>query len=164
MKTIKIIIKLFIIIWIVYYSKKPNTKTLDKLYQVTSCLEKDYLNHKNWFYNKFSKELDGKRREIIYFEEDSKICGVVFLKNTEEEKKICTLYIKEEYRKQGIGTKLILESIKFLGTTKPLITMPEYKENCFKKIINKYKWEKTQEIENCYSKNKELVFNGMLDL
>lgn len=145
-----------------YYSKNENKKLLDKLYQVTSDLEKDYPKHKEWFYKKFAKELDGVKREIIYYENESIIYGVIFLKNTREEKKICTLYVNEKYRKQSVGTRLILESIKFLGTTTPLITMPDYKEKCFKKIIEKYKWEKTQEIENCYSTNNELVFNGLL--
>ena len=149
---------------IMYYSKNVDKNKLDKLYQVTKKIEKDYPNHKNWFYDKFVKELDGKKREIIYYEKDSVICGVIFLKNTLEEKKICTVYVSEEYRKHGIGTKLLLESIKFLGTTTPLISMPDYKEECFKNIINKYKWEKKQEIDNCYSNNKEIVFNGFLEV
>lgn len=149
---------------IIYYSKNIDKNKLDKLYQVTKKLEKDYPNHKDWFYNKFVKELDGKKREIIYYEKDSIICGVIFLKNTSKEKKICTVYVGEEYRNQGIGTQLLLESINFLGTTTPLITMPDYKEKCFKKIINKYNWQKMQEIENCYSNNKELVFNGLLEV
>lgn len=148
---------------IFYYSKNIDKSKLDKLYKVTKKLEKDYPNHKDWFYNKFVKELDGKKREIIYYEKDSIICGVIFLKNTKEEKKICTVYVNEAFRNQGIGKKLLLEAIEFLGTTTPLITMPDYKEKCFKKIIEKYKWEKMQEIDNCYSNNKELVFNGLLE-
>ena len=149
---------------ILYFSKNYNKKLLDKLYLVTKRLEQDYPNHKEWFYNKFVKELDGKSREIVYCKNGSKICGVAFLKNTEKEKKICTLFVCEEYRKQGIGTGLLMEAIKFLGTTTPLITMPAYKEQCFKKIIDKYNWVKRQEINNCYSNNKELVFNGLLDI
>ena len=50
----------------------------------------------------------------------------------------------------------------FLGTETPFITMPDYKEKCFLKIIEKYNWKKTQEIDSYYSNNKELVFNGFL--
>lgn len=145
------------------YSDHSNLNLLDKLYSVTKKLEKDYPMHKEWFYNKFVKELDGKKREIIYYEMDSLIYGVAFLKKTDEEKKICTIYVDEKYRKQGVGNLLIKASMDFLETTKPLISMPDYKEKCFKKIIERYNWEKTQEIDCLYSNNKEIVFNGFLN-
>ena len=147
-----------------YYSKHKDSKLLDRLYSVTNVLEKDYPIHKEWFYNKFVKELDGIKREIIYYEKNNIIYGVVFLKNSEKEKKICTIYVDEKYRNQGVGTRLIKESIKFLGTKTPFITMPDYKEKCFIKIIEKYNWQKTQVIDSYYSKNIELVFNGFLTI
>lgn len=145
-----------------YYSKHMDSELLDRLYSVTKVLEKDYPIHKEWFYDKFVKELDGIKREIIYYEKNNIIYGVVFLKNSEEEKKICTIYVDEKYRKQGVGTSLIKESMKFLGTQTPFITMPDYKEKCFLKIIEKYNWKKTQVIDSYYSNNRELVFNGFL--
>lgn len=145
-----------------YYSKNKSIELLDRLYKVTEVLEKDYPIHKEWFYNKFVSELDGVKREIIYYEKNNIIYGVVFLKKHDDEKKICTIYVDEKYRKQGVGTKLIKESMKFLDTQTPFITMPDYKEKCFLKIIEKYNWKKTQEIDSYYSSNKELVFNGFL--
>ena len=146
-----------------YYSKiEHDNEILEKLYSKTKNLEKDYPLHYKWFHEKFAKELDGIKREIIYYEIEDKIVGVIFLKKNLEEKKICTIIIDEEYRNLGIGTKLLEESFKFLETTKPLITMPDYKENCFKKIISKYEWKKTQIINECYSQNSEIVFNERL--
>lgn len=146
-----------------YYSKiKHNKKILEELYNKTKIIEKDYPSHYEWFHKKFIKELDGIRREIIYYEFKNKIVGVVFLKKSIEEKKICTIIIDEKYRRLGIGTKLLEKSFEFLETNKPLITMPDYKEKCFESIIKKYGWKKTQIINECYSKNNELVFNERL--
>lgn len=139
-----------------------NHQLLEKLYNLTKELEKDYPNHYTWFHQKFCKELDGQIREIIFCLNDDIPVGVVFLKNTKEEKKICTIYVEENYRNIGIGTKLLLKSFVFLNTTKPLITMPEYKVKEFKKIIKTYMWKETEKIESCYCNNNEIIFNGVL--
>ncbi len=147
-----------------FYSKQNNNDNvfLNKLYNITKNLEKDYPSHYNWFYDKFIKELDGIKREIIYCTINDEPIGIVFLKNDKNEKKICTIMVKEEYRKHGIGNMLLKKSFEFLDTITPMITMPDYKEKCFKKIIEKYHWKKTQILDSYYSNNKELVFNGSL--
>lgn len=135
---------------------------LEKLYNVTKKLEIDYPNHYYWFHEKFCKELDGKVREIVFCLENDVPIGVALLKNSKEEKKICTIYVEKTYRNIGIGTQLLLKSFAFLNTTKPLITMPEYKVKEFYNIIKNYNWEKTEKIESCYSEKNEIVFNGIL--
>lgn len=148
------------------YSKLKNEfktqQLLEKLYNLTSELEMDYPNHYYWFYEKFCKELDGKKRDIVFCLNNDVPIGVVFLKKSIEEKKICTIYVHKTYRNLGIGTQLLLKSFSFLNTTKPLITMPEYKVKEFDNIIKKYHWKKTERIESCYSEKDEIVFNGIL--
>lgn len=148
------------------YSKlseeQKTNKLLNELYNVTKIIEKDYPNHNNWFFNKFVKELDGIKREIVFCTYNNKVVGVAFLKKDNIEKKICTIMVDDKYRKMGIGSQLLINSFDFLETTKPLISMPDYKEKCFSKIIEKFKWVKTQVIDSYYSSNQELVFNGYL--
>ena len=148
------------------YSKIRNDlksqQLLEKLYNVTKGLELDYPNHYHWFHEKFCKELDGKAREIIFCLNGGIPVGIVFLKNSKDEKKICTIYVEKAYRNIGIGTQLLLKSFTFLNTTKPLITMPEYKVKDFDNIIKTYNWEKTEIIESCYSDKNEIIFNGIL--
>lgn len=142
--------------------KLKKQQLLEELYNVTKELEIDYPNHYNWFHQKFCKELDGKVREIVFCLDDDIPVGVAFLKKSKEEKKICTIYVEKAYRSIGIGTQLLLKSFSFLNTTKPLITMPEYKVKDFDNIIKNYNWEKTEKIESCYSENDEIIFNGIL--
>ena len=140
-----------------------NENLLEQLYNITKEIEKDYPEHYNWFHNKFCKELDGKKREIIFCVMDNLLVAVAFLKKCEKEKKICTIYVDKNYRNLGIGTELLLESFSFLGTTQPLITMPDYKVIEFQKIIKKYNWKKREEIKGYYSNNLEVVYNGYLN-
>lgn len=51
-------------------------------------------------------------------------------------------------------------SMKWLGTTKPLITIADYKLEMFASIIQKYDWRLIQIIDGLYQDNtKELCFN-----
>lgn len=53
--------------------------------------------------------------------------------------------------------------MKFLETTKPLITLADYKLPMFQSIIKKYGWELTDVITGLYNdKTKELCYNGLL--
>lgn len=92
------------------------------------------------------------------------ILGLIILKKTHCEKKICTLKVDERYQRKGIGSALILKAFDFLETDKPLITVPEEYENMFSKILNKFEFKKTNEIYGLYRENKiEYIYNGHLD-
>lgn len=70
-------------------------------------------------------------------ENTNEIISMACLKKDKEEQKICTLYVSDECRGLGIGTSIIEESMKWLGTIKPLITSADYKLDMFKPIIEK---------------------------
>ena len=90
------------------------------------------------------------------------ISGLMILKNTCDEKKICTLRVKENYQRKGIGTEFMQKAFDFLETEKPVITVPEESEKVFARIFNKYGFEKKDEIPNLYRKNKiEHIYNGL---
>lgn len=78
-------------------------------------------------------------------------------------KKICTLYVSNQYRGQNLGTRMVEASMNFLGTTKPLITLADYKLSMFQPIIEKYDWKLTEVVSGLYNdRSKELCFNGKL--
>lgn len=95
---------------------------------------------------------------------DKKVAGLVFLKKEDGEQKICTLFVLDEYRGRGIATLLLEESFKYLGTTKPLISIADYKIGQFSAIIKKYGWVQTQILDDGYynDTSRELVFNGTI--
>lgn len=138
-----------------------------KIYMLTEFICEDYPNHKEWYFNKQLKEtIIDDERNILFVRNPKKyneIIAVACLKRTLEEQKICTIYVKEKYRRKGIGTALINESMNWLGTTKPLITIADYKLEMFKPFINKYDWKLTEIVSGLYNgKNNELCFNGYL--
>lgn len=138
----------------------------DKLYQMTDFICEDYPKHKSWYYQKHlpATFIQDSGRDIIFvYDEDKNICGTSFVKEDDKEKKICTLYVDKKARGLGVGTKLVEKSMEILDTTKPMITIAEYKLPMFKRLIEKYDWEKTEEVSGIYNdRYKELVYNGFL--
>ena len=114
----------------------------NELYELTSWLNKTYPGYKEWFYNKQIKGCLTPNRNIIFVKnKKGKIIALSCLKKDEKERKICTLFVSDKYRKHGIGSLLLEESMRFLETTKPLITFTEDKLPMFKGMIAKYNYE-----------------------
>lgn len=139
----------------------------DQLYSMTDFINEDYPKHKSWFYKKHlpASLTRGSGRDIIYATDTDlqQMVGTAFVKQDEFEKKICTLFVDPEARGQRVATHLLEKCFDVLQTTKPMITLADYKLPMFEGIIKKYGWEKTQEVSGLYNdKYKELVYNGIL--
>lgn len=150
-----------------YANKKEQEDLGNKIYNLISFADTDYPNYKDWFFEKQLFETINSENRNIFFVRNSnnkdEIIAVACLKNNNE-KKICTLYVLNKFRGQGIGNRLIEKSMDWLGTTKPLVTLTDYKYEMFKPIIDKYNWELTEVVNDLYKVNsKELCFNGTLN-
>ena len=137
-----------------------------KIYMITDFICTDYPKHREWYFNKQLPAISSDERNILFVrnpENQNEIISMACLKKDNKERKICTLYVSDKYRGLGIGTSIIEESINWLGTTKPLITLADYKLEMFKPIIDKYDWELTEIVSGLYNdRSKELCFNGTL--
>lgn len=139
-------------------------KVAKSAYEVTDFICADYPKHFEWFWTKEIPRVFFGTAEIVVCSVNNEIAGVAFLKKEEDEKKICTILVLEKFRGNRIATLLLEESFKYLGTTKPLITIADYKLSMFESIIKKYEWQLTQTMCDGYYNNTshELVFNGKL--
>lgn len=130
-------------------SSNLNGKIIDEIYELTKEIGNTYSDYKEWFYNKQTKE---ENRKTIYLK-TNEIIGVVNLKK--EENKLCTIYLKEEYRNIGISNILLEEAFKYLDTTKPYLTCDKNNLKYLNNIIKKYNWKKTGIINNEIEFNKK---------
>lgn len=137
----------------------------NELYELTSWLNKTYPGYKEWFYTKQIKGCLTPNRNIIFVKnKKGKIIALSCLKKDEKERKICTLFVSDKYRKHGIGSLLLEESMRFLETTKPLITFTEDKLPMFKGMIAKYNWKLTKIVDGIYNDGvKEFCFNDNIE-
>lgn len=148
-------------------SEEEIIRICNKLYDMTNSILEDYPKHKTWFYKKQLPETldENGRRDIIFaVDENNKLLGTSFIKDSDKEKKICTIFVVPNERRRGIGTKLVEKSMQILGTTKPTITLAEYKYPMFEKLIKKYGWVQTDSIIGLYNDSfSELVYNGSIE-
>lgn len=144
-----------------YLDKDEFKNLVTTIFKATKFITDDYPNYKEWFYNKQIPGIATGERDILFIRNPEKlkeIIGIIALKNTLEEQKICTLYVKGKYRKMGIGTLLIEEAMKYLGTLNPVIEIPSYKLIMFKSFIRRYNWKLSY--ISCNDYGDELCFNN----
>ena len=124
-----------------------------------------YPKFEEWFNKILIENLNfPNKREIFICINKEKllinICGIMILKKYKEEKKICTLYVLENFRNKKIGSQMIKKSFEYLGTNKPFITIPEEEYLNFKPLLDKFKFIETKRINGYYRKDKiEYFYN-----
>ena len=133
-------------------------------YSATDCLCQDYPKYFEWYWSKDIPRVFDGTGEIVVCTTDGNIAGVASLKKDSTERKICTFFVVKNYRGQHVATKMLEYIFDYLGTSKPLITITDYKVSAFKPIIRKYDWKLTQITSKGYynSSSREFVYNGVL--
>lgn len=138
--------------------KKNLSKAINEIFQLTSFNSKQYPEYSKWFFAKMIPRLFDNTGDIFFILDKFSVAGMIIMKNTVEEKKICQVYTDFDYRNKGICSLLIERCFSILGTEKPLITIPEYCIDEFSGIIKRYNWEEYGVISD-YTK-KEIIFNN----
>ena len=136
---------------------KNFSRAANEIYLLTDYNKLQYPEYFKWYYHtNIPRILDGEGEAIFYLD-GFQIVGLSMLKRTADESKICTFLIDEEYRKKGYSKMILEDSYDYLGTEKPLITIPEKRLDEFSKIIEAYGWVPTETTDEYYS--PEVIFN-----
>ncbi len=136
---------------------KNFSKAASEIYLLTDYNKLQYPDYYKWYYQKNIPRILNGEGEAIFYLDGFNVVGLSMMKKDETESKICTLLINEEYRKLGYSKKILEDSFEYLGTDKPLITIPERRLDEFKKIITAYDWNESEIINDYYS--PEVIFN-----
>ena len=66
--------------------------------------------------------ISGERRLFVERHED-RLSGLVIAKRSDE-RKLCTIWTRPELRGRGVATRLVDDALEWLGTDRPLVTVP----------------------------------------
>ena len=138
-------------------SDKNFSKAVLAIYLQTSYNHDQYPEYLKWFYTVNLPRIFKGDGDIIFYLDGLEIVSLSTLKNTDE-KKICTLLVNEDYQKKGYSKQILEDSFEYLGTDKPLITIPTKRLKEFSKIIDAYHWHQTSKTNEYYS--EEVIFNA----
>lgn len=133
------------------------SKAVNEIYLLTDYNHEQYPEYWKWYYQKNIPRIINGEGEIIFHLDGFTVAGIAVLKKDIKESKICTLMVNEDYRKQGYSKKLLESSFEYLGTDKPLITIPTRRLEEFQKIITAYDWKESIRTDQYFS--EEVIFN-----
>ncbi len=136
---------------------KNFSKAANEIYLLTDYNKQQYPGYYKWYYQKNIPRILEGTGEAIFYLDGFQIVGLSMLKKGVDESKICTLLINEEYRKRGYSKMILEDSFEYLGTEKPVITIPEKRLDEFSEIIKAYGWVASEVTDEYYS--PEVIFN-----
>lgn len=130
-------------------------------------LKQDYPNFRKWYRQTVIPGLATGKRQIYAAapEKDTQaLAGLVILKDTPEQKKICTLYVDEPYRGMGLGDMLLDHAISQLGVSHPLITVSDRHQKAFTALFRRFGFRLFNRYAGYYNHNIiEYSYNGPIE-
>jgi hypothetical protein len=126
-------------------------------------LEFVYPGFDAWFHGKVVPGLRDGSRKLFVESAAGRMAGLAIAKRTSSERKLCTLWVAPETRNTGVAARLADEAFDWLGTAKPLFTVPDVRMKEFAGLLNRWEFVETQVVEDIYRQtSREFVFNGLL--
>lgn len=135
----------------------------DQVFEAITHMESVYPGIDVWFHNKVAPGLRNGSRKLFVENVADRIVGIAIAKRTSSERKLCTLWVAPETRNYGVAARLANEAFGWLGTTKPLFSVPDVRINEFAGLLRRWDFVETQSVEDIYRPaSREFVFNGLL--
>lgn len=140
------------------------TKEFRQVYSMLKYARAYYPDFQRWYWQKVVHGVRTGKRTILlaYNLKDRDIMGISIIKD-DEEKKICTFFVKEAYRFNGVGTVLMKKSLEYLQCDFPLFTVPEDLDKDFAILAKKFHFKSKKIYPDYYrTGKKERAYNGYL--
>lgn len=129
-------------------------------WEFLSDLNRYYPHFEYWFFNKVCLDVIGAKRKILLRKSNNKIIAVAILKRYPQEKKICTFRVAKCARGNGVGTELMYDSLDWLQSNSPIITVNEEHALLFKYFLTKFDFTQTNIVNGLYRPNKkEIIYS-----
>ena len=121
-------------------------------------LRKCYPQFSEWYDSKILPNLDNDTRRIFLATNNGEFSGALILKRTDEEKKVCTLFVNEKKnRHKNLGLDFLRIASEELETYKLPITISDEAKSYFFNS-NSFNFQTKYVKENLYAKNmKEYI-------
>jgi hypothetical protein len=122
-----------------------------------------YPDFQAWFYGKVIPGLQLGERCIIPCTIDSRLAGVAICKRTLIERKLCTLWVSQDFRTRGVAVDLARDAFAWMSDSKPLFTVPEERSSEFSGFVEAFSFSEAVPYHSLYRAGRvEYVFNGPL--
>lgn len=125
-------------------------------------LEKLYPDFRRWYWGKVVPGVQTGSRRVFTSVTEGSLSGIVIAKS-ETEQKICTVWVPHHFRRKKIARQLMEQAIDWLGTEKPLFTVPESRALEFESLIRHLGFDYCGSLDGYYGDERtEHVYNGKI--
>ena len=137
-----------VLIYSDYYQE--HKKLYDDIFKLTQSIGGIYPNYRDWYYNTFLEDLKRGNRSYAIATHHTIIAGCCLMKHTSDEKKICTLFVGPQYRRQGIGSDLVRSALTELGPH-PFLTVSDGQLSTFVPFLSRFGFQmkKLPKVKTC---------------
>lgn len=119
-----------------------------------------YPNFKEWLFFNFNKGLRSGERKILLAHNGTDICAVSLLKLTDNENKICTFFVRPDFRERGLGRILMSRSLCELSGKSSIITVAEERHSELSPLLIESNFGLVEESLGIYRPGKlELIYS-----
>lgn len=127
-------------------------------------LRSSYPHFDAWFSSKVLPGIHTGERTLLIEERNCGAVGLLILKHTTSEKKLCTLRVRPEYESKGLGVRLFHTAFELLGTERPLLSVSRPAELKFHRLFDYFGFAREAVYQGRYLPMvDELAYNGLLD-
>lgn len=109
-----------------------------------------YPNFEGWLTFKFLGNLASGKRKLIVAHNGYNALGYALLKQDSQESKICTFYVLEGFRGQGVGFNLMQRSMEVLDSEETFITVSDERLKELSPLLQAKGFELSSSVPNMY--------------
>ena len=132
-----------------------------KLYQLLREISPLYPNFVSWLNFTFRRNMNCGERKIAFAHNGTDIVGAALLKQSEQEHKICTFIIDEQYRGNHIGSKLMDLALETLDHQDTCITVSSERNDELAPLLLSKGFALNNAVEGYYRPNSTEYFYSL---
>jgi hypothetical protein len=126
-------------------------------------LRDSYPNFDEWLSSKVLPGIAAGERTVIVEQRGSHNVGLLIVKHTSDERKLCTLRVRPEFEYRGMGVRLFSKAFELLSTERPLLSVSEVALPKFSRIFEHFGFACEEAYQGLYiPKVQEFAYNGVL--
>lgn len=127
-------------------------------------LRLSYPKFDDWLLDKVIPGIYRGERTVVIELRNSVVAGLLIVKHTALEQKLCTLRIRPQSESIGLGVRLFEIAFDLLGTDKPLLSVSETSRPKFVRLFDHFGFNQEQVYAGRYLPCvDEFSYNGLLD-
>ncbi|WP_156373573.1 GNAT family N-acetyltransferase [Pseudorhodoferax sp. Leaf267] len=116
-----------------------------------------------WLQTKVLPGISAGERTVVVERRGGRAVGLLIVKHTVDESKLCTLRVRPEFEFRGMGVRLFTRAFDILNTTRPLLSVSEMALPKFSRIFDHFGFACAGAYQGLYLPQvQEFSYNGLL--